>query len=125
MVYRKTPGHSNTPKINRPIKSTMTKTHQSMGMVADGYKKLEYTGIMPAMGESIYIEHGLDNSKIIDFSSVVVDSSDTLRLPNVTASTDIEYLLRIKSDGTIWLTTGTSGTLIAGRPYKVLVTYKK
>jgi len=96
-----------------------------LGSDAPAIKMRKYTGTMPALGQHLYIAHGLTQSKIINFSSVVTDSSGTLRLPNVTASTDIEYYFRIKSDGTIWLTTGASGTLIVGRPVTVSIIYEE
>lgn len=98
--------------------------YTKLGSDAPSIKIKKYTGNMPSVGNSIYIPHGLNNAKIINFSCVVTDSSGTLRLPNTSASADIEYYFRIKPDNTIWLTTGANGTLIAGMPFTVCITYE-
>lgn len=94
------------------------------GSSSPAIKMKKYTGTMPSLGQSTYMSHGLDQSKIISFSCIVSDPENSLRMPNSTIGQDIEYYTRIKSDNTIWLTSGGNATLIAGRPFKVVVTYE-
>lgn len=110
--------------------ATLNSTSGSFGSVKLGsdspsIKVKKYTGNMPAVGQTLNVPHGLTQSKIISFTCIITDNSGgTLRAPNSTVGQDIEYYARIKSDGTIWLSVGGNGTLIAGSPYKFLIWYE-
>ena len=97
-----------------------------LGSDAPSIKIKKYTGNMPPLGQGIFVPHGLTNSKIINFSCVVRDTENNIRMPNSTSGQDIEYYIRIKNDSSsVWLTSGSNAALIAGRPFTITIMYEE
>jgi hypothetical protein len=116
-----------TNVTDQTLKKTSDVTFNSVDLgTGTKVKMKKFTGIMPSVGTSLEIAHGLTQSKIISFTCMVNSVTlgiNTLRIPFSQVNSDIEYNIRIKAS-TIWLTTGASGTLIAGYPYTVVIWYE-
>jgi hypothetical protein len=125
-IYIKQVGSTATSSVPSSLLDTSNGLNVSgftkLGSDAPAVKTKLYTGTMPTVGNSINVAHGLDYTKIISFSCMVLGQGNVLRLPIAISGSDIEYSARINQD-TIWLTTGSNATLIAGYTYKFLITY--
>lgn len=112
---------------DQTLKKTSDVTFNSVDLgTGTKVKMKKFTGTMPSVGQSVEVAHGLTQSKIISFTCMVNSVTlgvNTLRIPFSQANSDIEYNIRVKAS-TVWLTTGASGTLIAGYPYTVVIWYE-
>lgn len=82
-----------------------------------------FNGIMPEVGTTLTVSDNINIDMITKIYSIIDDNGviKTERINNTDKSFD--FYTYIKLDGTLIIHTGPTATNIAGKPFKITITY--